>query len=261
MNRINQLFAQKPSGILNIYYTAGYPNLTDTVPILQALQSSGVDMVEIGIPYSDPVADGPTIQASSQAALDNGMTVSVLFEQLKHIRTQGITMPIILMGYFNPMLQYGVQPFLAQCQAIGIDGLIIPDLPIDVYQSEYHHLFQQFGIHNTFLITPQTTPERIHQIDALTQGFIYMVSSASTTGAKSGISTSQSDYFQRINAMALHSPKLIGFGISDYHTFQKANQYAQGAIIGSAFVNILKNSQHLNTTISTFISSVLNPDK
>jgi tryptophan synthase alpha chain len=257
MNRINQLFATKPSGILSIYYTAGYPNLNDTLPILQALQDSGVDMVEIGIPYSDPVADGPTIQASSQAALDNGMTVSLLFDQLQNVRTQGITMPLILMGYFNPILQYGVEPFLAQCQSIGIDGLIIPDLPIDEYQNHYHPLFQQYGILNTFLITPQTTPSRIQQIDSITSGFIYMVSSASTTGAKSDITNSQEQYFQRINSMKLKNPKIIGFGISDYQTFQKANSFAQGAIIGSAFVNILNNPVELNSAISDYISSIL----
>jgi tryptophan synthase alpha chain len=258
MNRINQLFASKPSGILSIYYTAGYPNLHDTLPILQSLQASGVHMVEIGIPYSDPVADGPTIQNSSQAALNNGITVQILFTQLAGIRNSGITIPILLMGYLNPILQYGIEPFLIQCQSIGIDGLIIPDLPIQEYQSEYQHLFQQYGIHNTFLITPQTTATRVQHIDNLTQGFIYMVSSAGTTGAKAGISHTQEQYFQRINAMKLKNPTLIGFGISDYQTFQTANQFAQGAIIGSAFVNILSQSKNIQKGISQYISHLLN---
>jgi tryptophan synthase alpha chain len=256
MNRINILFQNKPSNILNIYYTAGYPNLNDTFEILKALQASGVDMVEIGIPYSDPIADGETIQNSSQKALDNGMTLHLLLEQLKDIRKNGITLPILLMGYINPIIQYGEEAFLNQCQQIGIDGLIIPDMPIEVYQTQYQSLFEKYGILNTFLITPQTTLDRIQQIDQISTGFIYMVSSAGTTGAKSEISNFQEDYFLRINNLNLKNSKLIGFGISNKSTFQKANQFAQGAIIGSAFVNLLAISKNFKADISTFIKSI-----
>jgi tryptophan synthase alpha chain len=256
MNRIENLFQTKPSDILNIYYTAGYPSLNDTFPILEALQSSGVDIVEIGIPYSDPVADGETIQNSSQASLNSGMSLPLLLDQLKNARSNGITVPILLMGYFNTILQYGEENFLKKCQEIGIDGLIIPDLPIEVYQTEYKTLFEKYGILNIFLITPQTTTARILQIDQISSGFIYMVSSASTTGAKSEISTNQEHYFDRINNMNLKNPKLIGFGISNKSTFQKANKFAQGAIIGSAFVNLLSVSQNLKSDISSFINTI-----
>ena len=256
MNRINALFQNKKSDILNIYYTAGFPNLGDTVTILTALQSSGIDMVEIGIPYSDPIADGETIQNSSQIALHNGMTIPLLLNQLKDIRTNGITIPILLMGYFNTILQYGEESFLQKCKEIGIDGLIIPDLPIEVFQNEYKSLFDKYGILNTFLITPQTSLARIHQIDEISSGFIYMVSSASTTGAKSEISSNQEDYFKRINDLGLKNSKLIGFGISNKSTFNKANEFAQGAIIGSAFVNLLSSSRNLNTDILTFIKTI-----
>lgn len=259
MNRIKQLFQTQKANILNIYFTAGYPQLSDTFTILKALQDSGAHMVEIGMPYSDPIADGETIQASSLQALNNGMDIPTLLSQLQDIRQKGITIPILLMGYFNPILQYGEEAFLQACQSIGIDGLIIPDLPIQVYQQQYHHLFQQYGIYNTFLITPQTTTERIHQIDQLTEGFIYMVSSASTTGAKSSITTNQEEYFQRIHNMNLQNPKLIGFGISNHQTFIQACQSAQGAIIGSAFVQLLSTSSNPTTDIPTFIKSILNP--
>lgn len=256
MNRINALFQNKTNDILNIYYTAGYPNLDDTVKILSALQSSGVDMVEIGIPYSDPIADGETIQNSSQIALYNGMTIPLLLDQLKDIRKNGITIPILLMGYFNTILQYGEEQLLQKCKEIGIDGLIIPDLPIEVFQNEYKFLFEKYGILNTFLITPQTSLARIRQIDEISSGFIYMVSSASTTGAKSEISTNQEEYFKRINDLNLKNSKLIGFGISNKSTFNKANEFAQGAIIGSAFVNLLSSSKNLNADISAFISTI-----
>jgi tryptophan synthase alpha chain len=213
-------------------------------------------MVEIGIPYSDPIADGETIQNSSQKALDNGMDIPTLFSQLESIRSKGITIPILLMGYINPIIQYGEERFLKKCQEIGIDGLIIPDLPINVYQSEYITLFEKYNIINTFLITPQTTTDRILQIDKISTGFIYLVSSAGTTGAKSNISISQEDYFNRINNLNLTNSKLIGFGISNKDTFNKANQYSQGAIIGSAFVNLLSNSQNLKADIHNFISTL-----
>jgi tryptophan synthase alpha chain len=256
MNRINTLFENKKKNILNIYFTAGYPNINDTVQILTALQEAGVDMVEIGIPYSDPVADGETIQNSGQKALDNGMTLSLLLDQIKDIRSNGITIPILLMGYFNTILQFGEEAFLARCQEIGIDGVIMPDLPISVFEKDYKPLFEKYGILNTFLITPQTTDERINQIDRLSSGFIYMVSSASITGAKSDINTSQEAYFERINKMNLSKPKLIGFGISNKETFQKACNYASGAIIGSAFVNLITSSIDFKKDIPNFVNSI-----
>jgi tryptophan synthase alpha chain len=256
MNRINTLFENKKAEILNIYFTAGYPSLNDTITILSALQNAGVDMVEIGIPYSDPVADGETIQNSGQKALDNGMTLSLLLNQLNDIRKNGITIPILLMGYFNTILQFGEERFLQKCQEIGIDGLIVPDLPIEVYQKEYHALFQKYGILNIFMITPQTTTERIQQVDSISSGFIYMVSSASTTGAKSDISMNQEEYFSRINNMHLKNPKLIGFGISNKATFQKTCQFAQGAIIGSAFVNLVSKSTDYKKDIADFVNSL-----
>jgi tryptophan synthase alpha chain len=256
MNRINTLFQNKNSQILNIYFTAGFPKIEDTFTVLEALQSAGVDIVEIGIPYSDPLADGETIQNSGQKALDNGMTLSLLLDQLKDIRQKGITVPILLMGYFNTMLQFGIENFLKRCQAIGIDGVIIPDLPIAVFETEYKSLFENYDVLNTFLITPQTSVKRIQQVDKLSTGFIYMVSSASTTGAKADISTNQEAYFERINKMKLSKPKLIGFGISNNETFQKACDFAQGAIIGSAFVNLIEKSSNLKTDIAKFVSAI-----
>lgn len=202
MNRISALFASRKEPILNIYATAGYPNLGDTMLVLNALQEGGVDIIEIGMPYSDPVADGETIQQSNQVSLDQGMTVSHLFDQLKNMRPS-ISVPVLLMGYINPVLQFGVERFCQKCQEVGVDGLILPDLPMAEYQQSYQSIFERYGLFNIFLITPQTSDERIKQIDAVSEGFIYMVSSASTTGAKTGISTDQETYFKRIEAMDL----------------------------------------------------------
>ena len=201
MNRINQKL-QENKKILSIYFSAGYPNLNDTVQIIQDLEKNGVDMIEIGLPFSDPLADGPTIQASSTQALHNGMTTQVLFDQLKDIR-KTVNIPLVIMGYFNPMLQYGVEKFCATCAEIGIDGLIIPDLPVDVYADEYKAIFEKYGLKNIFLITPQTSDERIHFIDSVSDGFIYMVSSASVTGSSAGFGNTQEAYFQRIVQMNL----------------------------------------------------------
>jgi len=255
MNQINILFAKKKEDILSIYFTAGYPSLSDTLPIAQYLDQSGVDMIEIGIPFSDPVADGPTIQESNQVALDNGMTLKLLFQQLAALRSQ-VTIPVILMGYINPILQYGMEEFCKKCAEIGIDGVIFPDLPIDVYQREYQSLFEKYGLHNTFLITPQTSEERIRKIDHLTSGFIYMVSSASVTGAKTSVSNEQQEYFERINQMNLRNPQLIGFGISNYSTFVSACNNASGAIVGSAFIKILGEADNLEISIKQFIKGV-----
>ncbi|RIV36483.1 tryptophan synthase subunit alpha [Flagellimonas lutimaris] len=237
MNRIKQKL-QEDKKILSIYFSAGYPNLNDTVQIIQDLEKSGVDLIEIGLPFSDPLADGPTIQASSTAALKNGMNTALLFEQLKAIR-KTVSIPLILMGYFNPVLQYGVEEFCAKCEEIGIDGLILPDLPLDVYKEEYETIFKKHGLINVFLITPQTSDERIKAIDNASEGFIYMVSSASTTGAKQGFGAEQSDYFERIANMQLKNPQIVGFGISNAETFGQATQKAKGAIIGSAFIKHL----------------------
>ncbi|MFN8353537.1 MAG: tryptophan synthase subunit alpha [Spirosomataceae bacterium] len=256
-NRITQLFAQKRQNILNIYFTAGFPQLNDTQTILLSLQEAGADLIEIGIPYSDPVADGETIQKSSQKALENGMTLKSLFEQLKSMR-EDITIPVLLMGYINPVLQYGIENFCKKCQEIGIDGLILPDIPLEVYQEEFKPIFEKYELLNIFLITPQTSDNRIRQIDALSRGFIYMVSSASVTGAKSGISHEQEKYFERIDALNLENPRLIGFGISDHKTFVQACQSAQGAIIGSAFIKHLEttNSQNMKDSIREFVKNI-----
>tara|TARA_R110002012_G_scaffold17930_5_gene66698 strand:+ start:10545 stop:11309 length:765 start_codon:yes stop_codon:yes gene_type:complete len=238
MNRINQTL-QANKKLLSIYFSAGYPNLEDTIHIIQNLEKSGVDMIEIGLPFSDPLADGPTIQASSTQALKNGMTTDVLFKQLKDIR-KTVSIPLIIMGYFNPILQYGVEAFCEKCKEIGIDGLIIPDLPVDVYNDTYKALFEKHGLINVFLITPQTSDARIQFIDNISNGFIYMVSSASVTGSQSGFGEEQLTYFKRIEAMKLNNPQIIGFGISTDETFKQATEHAKGAIIGSAFIKHLK---------------------
>lgn len=255
MNRIDKLFQAKKENILSVYFTAGYPALEDTMLIVQALQESGADLVEIGIPFSDPVADGPTIQESNQIALKNGMTLKLLVEQLKDLRER-ITIPILLMGYLNPIMQYGVEKFCKDMAGIGVDGLIIPDLPMQAYIKEFRACFKENGIHNIFLISPQTGDDRIRLIDKESEGFIYMVSSASITGAKKGVSQEQIDYFERIKAMNLSNPLLIGFGISDHHTFSTASRYASGAIIGSAFVKLLGTSKNYRQDIKEYIEEV-----
>ena len=234
MNRI-QAKLQEDKKLLSIYFTAGYPSLNDTITTIENLENNGVDMIEIGLPFSDPLADGPTIQASSTQALHNGMTSTVLFDQLKDIR-KTVSIPLVLMGYFNPMLQYGVEAFCEKCQEVGIDGLIIPDLPVEVYHEEYKTVFERYGLLNIFLITPQTSESRIRYMDSISEGFIYMVSSASTTGNQSGFGNEQTDYFKRIADLQLTNPQIIGFGISDHETFSQATHYAKGAIIGSAFI-------------------------
>lgn len=252
MNRINKKI-QEEKKILSIYFTAGYPTLTDTVKIIQDLEKNGVDLIEIGLPFSDPLADGPTIQASSTAALKNGMTTEILFSQLKDIR-QSVSIPLIIMGYFNPMLQYGVEAFCKKCQEIGIDGLIIPDLPVDVYHEEYQSIFEKYGLINVFLITPQTSEERIRFIDSVSKGFIYMVSSASVTGSQSGFGQEQQNYFERIASLSLKNPQIVGFGINNAETFQAATKTAKGAIIGSAFIKHL--TEHGVDSIANFTKKI-----
>ncbi len=252
MNRIN-IKLQEDKKLLSIYFTAGYPKLNDTVSIIESLEKSGVDFIEIGLPFSDPLADGPTIQASSTAALENGMTTEILFNQLKDIR-KTVSIPLIIMGYFNPMMQYGVEEFCKKCAEIGIDGLIIPDLPVQDYSENYKAIFEKYGIINVFLITPQTSDERIRFIDSISNGFIYMVSSAGVTGAKNSFGNTQETYFNRIATMNLKAPQVIGFGISNKATFRQATSNAKGAIIGSAFVNYLtKNGV---ASIPDFIATI-----
>lgn len=257
MNRIDQLFQSKGDRILNVYFTAGYPNLQDTAQVMQGLEKAGADLIEVGIPFSDPIADGPTIQESNGIALDNGMTLKVLFEQLQDIR-QSVSVPFVLMGYVNPIVQYGIEAFCAKCEEIGVDGLILPDLPMFEYLDTYKPLFDKHGLYNIFLITPQTSEARIREIDDNSNGFIYMVSSASTTGAKSSISTDQEAYFARIKGMNLKNPTLIGFGISNAETFDRACANANGAIIGSAFIKALAGEGALEQKIEDFVGSVIN---
>lgn len=238
MNRINSTL-QQDKKLLSIYFTAGFPALNDTTAIIKELEASGADMIEIGLPFSDPLADGPTIQDSSTAALKNGMTTELLFKQLEGLRKE-ISIPLIIMGYFNPMMQYGMEAFCKRCNELGIDGLIIPDLPLREYQLEYQELFKKYELDMVFLITPQTSEERIRQIDAASNSFIYMVSTASTTGAQSGFSEQTQSYFKRIAAMDLKCPQIVGFGISSEDTFKAATAEAKGAIIGSAFIKMLR---------------------
>jgi tryptophan synthase alpha chain len=254
-NRIDDLFNTKKGDILNVYFTAGYPGHDDTAAIAEYLQEAGADIIEIGIPFSDPVADGPTIQESNMHALEQGMTLHKLVDQLRGIR-QKVNIPIILMGYMNPVMQYGVEEFCKACEEIGVDGLILPDLPLQEYLDHYQETFRSHGLHNIFLISPQTSEERIRAIDEHSKGFIYMVSSASITGAKKGISEEQVSYFKRVNAMGLQNPRLIGFGISDNQSYTQACEHANGAIIGSAFINTLRDSKDLRGDITSFIHSV-----
>lgn len=257
MNRIDQLFNTKKERILNVYFTAGYPKLDDTATVIKVLETSGADIVEIGMPFSDPVADGLTIQESNAIALNNGMSLKLLFAQLTDIR-ESVEIPIILMGYINPVLQFGIEEFCKACQMVGVDGLILPDLPLAEYLSTYKSIFDKHGLFNIQLITPQTSATRIKEIDGASNGFIYMVSSSSTTGAKSTISGNQQEYFERVNAMGLRNPKLIGFGISNAETFNKACENANGAIIGSAFIKAISSSRDLKGDIDSFVKKIIN---
>lgn len=255
MSRLQELFAKKNKDLLNIYFTAGFPNLEDTEKIILSLDQAGVDLIEIGMPYSDPLADGPTIQQSGSVALENGMTLQLLFQQLKNIRAQS-NVPLILMGYFNQVMQFGVEAFMKECQACEIDGLILPDMPLDIYEEKYQSYFSQYGLDSVFLLTPQTQEARIRQIDQLSSGFIYMVSSYAITGTQSGISKAQIEYFERIEKMNLKNHRLIGFGISDHDSFKTACGHAHGAIIGSAFIRALEKSTNLKKTINEFVASI-----
>jgi tryptophan synthase alpha chain len=255
MNRINFLFQTKPANILSVFFTAGYPVLHSTVEIIKGLTRAGADMIEIGIPFSDPMADGPVIQFSSNSALKQGMSLKLLFNQLKDIRKE-VDIPLLLMGYLNPVMQYGMENFCKDCEKTGIDGVILPDLPLQVYKDEYQSVFEKYNLQNIFLLSPQTSPERIKSIDEASHGFIYMVSSSSVTGVRGNFNPEQTAYFERIRQMKLKSPRLIGFGISNRESFANACRYAQGAIIGSAFVEMLGTAADLETEIRKFVEDI-----
>ena len=252
MNRIKEKL-KADHKLLSIYFTAGFPNIDDTEKIIIDLEKSGVDFIEIGLPFSDPLADGPTIQESSTKALKNGMTTEKLFHQLQNIRDK-VKIPLIIMGYFNPILQYGVEEFCKKCQECGIDGLIIPDLPVNIYNENYKELFGKYGLINVFLITPQTPDERIKFIDSVSEGFIYMVSSASVTGSTSGFGEETSKYFKRIDDLQLKNPQIVGFGIKDKETFDQATKYSKGAIIGSAFIKYI--NENGTSDVASFVKNV-----
>jgi tryptophan synthase alpha chain len=256
-NRITEFFATKRENILSVFFTAGFPKLTDTITIAQELEKAGVEMIEIGIPFSDPIADGPTIQASNKVALENGMTVKLLLEQVRTIR-ETVKLPIILMGYLNPVFQYGVEKFVKQAKLAGADGLILPDLPLAEYEDSYKAILEEQQMSFSFLISPTTSEERIRKIDKLTNGFVYAVSSSSTTGTKNGFTEEQTNYFQKLKSLSLSNPFLIGFGVSNRETFSSVCKYASGAIIGSAFINILANSSDMENDIQGFVQSIKN---
>ncbi len=255
MNRIEKLFQKKQNHILNIYCTAGYPALQSTTEVLMALQEHGADLVEIGMPYSDPLADGEVIQASSSIALANGMTITTLFSQLNNIRDY-FQLPLILMGYMNPVLQYGFEKFCADAANVGVDGIILPDLPMYEFENLYQPIFEKYQLNNIFLVTPETSEARIKKIDELGSGFIYAVSSSSTTGNNKAIED-QEQYFKKLQALQLKNPILVGFGIKDRQTFQAAAKYSNGAIIGSAYIKALGNQKDINLITKEFLNSIL----
>jgi tryptophan synthase alpha chain len=255
-NRITDLFSKKNKNILSVFYTAGFPNLDSTVLIAKHLANAGADIIEIGIPFSDPVADGPTIQASNKVALDNGMNVKLLLDQVKEIRKQDVSVPIILMGYLNPVMQYGIDKFIKDAPAAGVDGLILPDMPLHEYEEHFREKFAAANLCNTFLISPTTSEDRIRRIDAATHGFIYAVSASSTTGAKGEFTKDQLSYFEKLGNLKLTNPYLIGFGISNNATFTQASKFSSGAIVGSAFINLLKETTDQQADISGFVKSL-----
>ena len=263
MSRITELFKRKNERVVNIYCTAGYPQLDSTLKIIKALQDNGADMIELGMPYSDPLADGPVIQHSSTIAIANGMTIKKLFEQLKDFRQSppptggdlgGI--PVILMGYMNPVLQYGFEKFCADAAGVGIDGLILPDLPEYEFETEYGAIIKKYGLDFIFLVTPETSEERIRKLDELSSGFLYAVSSSSTTGSDKNM-TDVNSYLQKLKALQLRNPILVGFGIKDKQTFDTACQYANGAIIGSAFVKALEGATNEEVSVKQFLKSII----
>lgn len=255
MSRLSQVFAKKKRRVLNMYCTAGFPHLHSTMDVMKALQDGGADIIELGMPYSDPLADGPVIQHSSSVALSNGMTLSVLFDQLPNLRNE-IHLPVILMGYLNPLLQYGFEKFCAQAAAAGIDGLIIPDIPAHEFEQEYKAIIEKHGLDFIFLVTPETGEERVKKLDRLSSGFLYAVSSSSITGsARSFDSVAQ--YLQKLQALHLKNPVLVGFGVKDKSSFDAVTAYSNGAIIGSAYIAMLQNSTNLHVDTKTFIQNIV----
>ncbi len=257
MNRIDNLFKENKSNILSVYFTAGYPDLGSTYDIIRYLSDSGADMIEIGMPFSDPMADGPVIQRSNETALRNGMNLRLLFRQLENIRKE-IKTPLILMGYLNPVMQFGMEDFCRISAETGIDGVILPDLPPLIFAEAYSDIFDKYDLYNILLITPQSTPERICAIDKISKGFIYMVSTSSVTGAKGAFSDEQISYFKRVNGLGLKNPLLIGFGISDRDTFLAAGEYSRGGIIGSAFLKTLVKDGNIRNNIMDFMNKFKN---
>lgn len=255
MTRIEELFKRKQQKVLNVYCTAGFPKLESTLEVMKALQENGADIIELGMPYSDPLADGEVIQQSSAIALQNGMTISKLFEQLKEMRST-IHVPVILMGYMNPVLQYGFENFCAKATEVGIDGFILPDLPMYEYESEYKEILEKYSLNLIFLVTPETKDERLRQIDGLSSGFLYAVSSSSTTGKNKDIGEQES-YFKKLHDMKLKNPVFVGFGIKDRQTFEVACKYTNGAFIGTAYIKALGNGKDVNTATKEFLQTVL----
>ena len=256
MSRITELFKRKNNRVLNVYCTAGFPRLESTMEVMKALQAGGADMIELGMPYSDPLADGPVIQASSTVALSNGMTITELFRQLSSMRDRVITVPVLLMGYMNPVLQYGFEKFCAAAAAVGVDGLILPDLPMYEFETEYGPVMRRYGLDFVFLVTPETSEARIRQVDALSSGFLYAVSSSSTTGKDKDMGE-QEAYFARLESMGLNNPVLVGFGIRDRATFEAASKHANGAIIGTAYIRAIEGAADIGEATKKFLSGIL----
>lgn len=255
MNRIDRMFGEKKGGILSVYLTAGYPGLEDTLPALVELEKAGADMIEIGMPFSDPLADGPVLQECNRKALENGMTLKLLFEQLQNVRDH-VSVPLILMGYLNPVLNYGVEAFCRKAAGTGIDGIILPDLPVTEYKIDFREAIEAAGLNMVFLVTPQTSPSRMKEIMETTRGFVYMVSASATTGMRKGFTRAQLAYFRRVRAMAPDVPRMIGFGISTREDFHQACRYAEGAIIGSAFMKHISQTGPLSGNIASFLAGI-----
>jgi tryptophan synthase alpha chain len=257
MSRINELFQRKKTKVLNVYCTAGYPKPDSTVEVIKALYENGADLIELGMPYSDPLADGPVIQHSNSIALANGMTIGKLFTQLKEFRnsTPSGAGGLILMGYMNPVLQYGFEKFCADAAAAGVDGLILPDLPEYEFETEYGAIIKKYGLDFIFLVTPETSEERIKRLDKLSTGFLYAVSSSSTTGSDKNM-TDVSSYLKKLSHLQLSNPILVGFGIKDKTSFEAACQYANGAIIGSAYIKLLENATDISSATKDFLNGI-----
>ena len=255
MSRLKELFVSKKSKVLNVYCTAGFPELNSTIKIMQALETNGANIIELGMPYSDPLADGPVIQASGNIALANGMTIKVLFDQLKDLR-KTVTVPVILMGYMNPVIQYGFEKFCSEAAAVGVDGLILPDLPEHEFEIEFGAIIKKNGLDFIFLVTPETSEERLRKLDSLSTGFLYAVSSSATTGSDKDFNAVE-QYLLRLQEMNLKNPVLVGFGIKDKETFESASKYSNGAIIGTAFIKALENSKDIALSVKQFLSSII----